>query len=274
MKNKDILTEKEKRFLFLSAKDKLTLSEELEYARFKKEENFNRMKEAERYALTAGVLSAVMLPTIFMPSAVLPIAICLGNLGYLAYMEQTYFKKTQQKAYYYFCQLNADVKDKKYQEMFRKNQKIALKRSNSLFDRAKAVDNISKQLEKLDLDRKNANGYYLKEDYYAIPRFRLEILSMCGLSLIAGAFLPQIAFLCISVGFALLSTILAKVDANTTRKDRYNHWAKKEQQLEQLIYTRSHPFENAQSTVQKIEIKKVAHQQKQKMPDNSRQKED
>ena len=149
MKNKDILTEKEKRFLFLSAKDKLTLSEELEYARFKKEENFNRMKEAERYALTAGVLSAVMLPTIFMPSAVLPIAICLGNLGYLAYMEQTYFPKVKSKANYYFNILKANADEEKYSQVLKQNQRDAFDHSKNYFDRMRSADSFVREMENL-----------------------------------------------------------------------------------------------------------------------------
>ena len=274
MKNEEILTDKEKRFLFLSSKNKLTLSEELEYARFKKEENFETFKKSEKYAFTTACFSAMMLPTLFMPSTVLPIAICLGNLGYLAYMEQTYFPKVKSKANYYFNILKANADEEKYSQVLKQNRRDAFDYSKNYFDRMRSVDSFVREVEKIDLDRKNGLAYNLMDEYRSLPRFRIYLLAASVISLVAGYFLPQMAFMCICIAVAGTSALLATLEANTTRKHRYNHWAKKEQQLEQLIYTRSHPFENAQSAVQKIEMKKVAHQQKQKMPDNSRQKED
>ena len=273
MEDKKILTDEEKRFLYLSAQPKLGLREKLEFAKFKKEQNYKRIQEAERFALTAGILSTLMLSTIFMPSSVLPVTICFGHLGYLAYLEQGYFKKVKAKAYYYFCVLNAEVNDEKYQTALNDNRQKAFNRSDSFDNRARAVHNFSKQLEKIDLDRQNAEGRNLKEAYYAIPRFRAEILTLSAISLVAGAFLPQMAFFCVAVGFAGLSSVLAKIDANMTRKKRFIHWKKKEERLKKELQKKMQAFEHLPILDTQNQLKKISHKERVKS-DNTHQRDD
>ena len=150
----------------------------------------------------------------------------------------------------------------------------AFDRSKNYFERMRSLDSFVTQMEKIDLDRKNGLAYNLMDEYRSLPRFRVYLLAASAISLVAGYFLPQMAFMCVCVGMAGVSSLVSVLDANTVRKHRYNHWLKKEQQLEQLVYTRSHPFENEQGAIQNAQVKKVSHQQKQKMPERSRQKDD
>ena len=274
MKEDDILTDEEKRFLSLSARPSLTLQEELEFASLKKKQNYKQIKDGDKHALTAGVVTALMLPTAFMPHFVLPVAVCMAQIGYLAHMEKTYFKKVKAKANYYFNELNVNAQDEKYKDTLDQNRQNAFNFSNSLSDRANAVDRFSRQLERIDLDRKNGLAHDLKEEYFSLNRFRVEILAMSAASLVAGLFLPQMAFLSFCVAASGLSVILAKADASTIRQNRLLHWEKKEEILKAQLQTKMRSFENQPVEQAENQVQKVSHHQKQKMPDTTRQKDD
>jgi len=276
MQNEDILTKEERRYLFLSAKKELNLQEQLEYARFKKEENFQTFKKAARHAFSTGCLSAAMLTTAFMPSFVLPVGLCCACLGYLAHMEQTYFRKVQAKANYYFNILKVKDDDKNYQRILQQVRTDAFDYSKNMFSRMRSAEQFAKQLERIDLDRKHGLAYDLMQEYASLPRFRIELATAAAVALVAGAFLPQMAFLSVGVCTAGLSALLGVVDAKTIRKNRYEHWLKKEEILKSQIQQKIQQFEKNKTELEaENNLKTVSSQKSLKhRVDSSHQKED
>lgn len=276
MRNETILTEEEKRFLFLSAKDELTLQEQLEYAQIKKKEISQTFKKANFHAFTTGCLSAAMLATAFMPSFVLPAALSCVCLGFLVRMEQTYFRKVQAKANYYFNVLKVSNNDKNYQNMLMQIRRDAFDHSKSMFFRMKSADHFVKQLERIDLDRKHGLAHDLMQECALLPRFRIEIAIGAAASLIAGAFLPQMAFLSVAVCMASLSTLLGVLDAKIIKENRYAHWLKKEEILKSQIQQKTLQFEKNKTELEPENNLKVVSCQKnlKHQIDNSHQKDD
>ena len=276
MRNETILTEEEKRFLYLSAKDKLTLQEQLEYAQIKKKEISQTFKKANFHAFTTGCLSAAMLATAFMPSFVLPAALSCTCLGFLVRMEQTYFRKVQAKANYYFNILKVKDDDKNYQRILQQVRTDAFDYSKNMFSRMRSAERFAKQLERIDLDRKHGLAYDLMQEYASLPRFRIELATAAAVALVAGAFLPQMAFLSVGVCMAGLSAFLGVVDAKTIRKNRYEHWLKKEEILKSQIQQKIQQFEKNKTELEaENNLKTVSFQKSLKhRVDSSHQKED
>ena len=275
MKNGEVLTNKEKRLLQLSAQADLTLQEELEFAGLKKQQTQDQVKSAERGTLSAGALVVAMLPTLYAPSLVLPVAVCLGELGYLAYRERTDFKKIKAKAHYYFNVLNSGVKGNKSQEERSEEHQKGLNASDSVSKKSKQADNLDLLFGKKSWDIKNALGRDLKDEYFSFKQSRIETFALAAGALAVGLFFPQDLFLGFCLCSAGLATLFSKAEANIIKENRLSYWTKREEDLKAQLQnrTRSQEKQPQASIEPQTQGKKIAHQQKKKISDKDHQRE-